>query len=80
VILTGYLCTVMDDYSRYILSWRLSTTMAADVRKWPWSVQEWSEYMCVTGRGYLVFTREEKGRSWRKERRIYRLYITKTIT
>jgi transposase InsO family protein len=24
-----YLCTVLDDYSRYILSWRLSTTMAA---------------------------------------------------
>ena len=23
-----YLCTVLDDYSRYILSWRLSTTMA----------------------------------------------------
>lgn len=25
-----YLSTVMDDYSRYILAWRLSTTMAAD--------------------------------------------------
>ena len=24
-----YLCTVLDDFSRYILSWRLSTTMAA---------------------------------------------------
>ncbi len=24
-----YLCTVLDDYSRYILAWRLSTTMAA---------------------------------------------------
>ena len=24
-----YLCTVLDDYSRYILSWRLSTTMGA---------------------------------------------------
>lgn len=29
-----YLCTVLDDYSRYILSWRLSTTMgAADVEE-----------------------------------------------
>ena len=25
-----YLCAVLDDYSRYILSWRLSATMAAD--------------------------------------------------
>ena len=25
-----YLCTVLDDYSRYILAWRLSTNMAAD--------------------------------------------------
>ena len=24
-----YLCTILDDYSRYILSWRLSTNMAA---------------------------------------------------
>jgi len=24
-----YLCTVLDDYSRYILSWRLATTMAS---------------------------------------------------
>ena len=24
-----YLCTVLDDYSRYILSWRLSATMGA---------------------------------------------------
>jgi putative transposase len=25
-----YLCTVLDDYSRYILAWKLSDTMAAD--------------------------------------------------
>jgi transposase InsO family protein len=24
-----YLCTILDDFSRYILAWRLSTTMAA---------------------------------------------------
>ena len=25
-----YLCTVLDDYSRYILAWRLAAHMAAD--------------------------------------------------
>jgi putative transposase len=40
-----YLCTILDDFSRYIIAWRLSSTMAGSVAK-----KSASEYPPVTTR------------------------------
>jgi len=69
-----YLSTVLDDYSRYIIAWKLCTTMCAedvtDTLDWRWSLQAAIMPMCYTGRACsATMARATSPENWRNTSR-----------
>ena len=54
-----YLSTILDDYSRYIIAWKLCATMRADDvtrSNWRWRLQAATARSSGTSRGYSAIT------------------------